>query len=115
MERWLAGIDLFVLSSDYEAFPVAVLEALACGVPQVATDVGGTGEAVTADTGVLVPPDDPGALADAIVEVLSDGDRRRALAAASTRRHAERFGVDRMVAGTASVYTGVLEDRVLGR
>jgi glycosyltransferase involved in cell wall biosynthesis len=111
MEPWLAGIDLFVLSSDYEAFPVAVLEALACGVPQVATDVGGTGEAVTGDTGVLVPPGNPGALADAIVEVLSDEERRRALAAASTRRHAERFRVDRMVAETASVYAGVLEGR----
>src|SRR3954452_2178417 len=45
--RWLAGLDCFVLSSDYEAFPVAILEALVCGVPQVATDVGGTAEAVT--------------------------------------------------------------------
>lgn len=108
MGRWLAGIDLFVLSSDYEAFPVAILEALACGVPQVATDVGGTGEAVTEETGVLVPPRDPAALADAIVAVLSNADRRAELGAASARRHAERFGVDRMVDGTASVYSAVL-------
>jgi glycosyltransferase involved in cell wall biosynthesis len=105
MAGWLAGLDCFVLSSDYEAFPVAVLEALACGVPQVATDVGGTREAVTSDTGVLVPPRDPAALADAIVEVLSrPGDR----AAASRRRHAERFGLDRMIDGTARVYAAAL-------
>jgi glycosyltransferase involved in cell wall biosynthesis len=105
MAAWLAGLDCYVLSSDYEAFPVAVLEALACGVPQVATDVGGTREAITTDTGVLVPPGDPEALADAIVDVLRDPGRR---GEASVRRHAERFGVERMVAGTASVYEAAL-------
>ena len=84
MEGWLSGLDCFVLSSDYEAFPVAIVEALACGTPQVATDVGGTREAVTADTGVLVPPGDPVALAEAIVEVANLGGRD----AASRARHA---------------------------
>jgi glycosyltransferase involved in cell wall biosynthesis len=105
MAGWLAGLDCFVLSSDYEAFPLAVLEAMACGVPQVATDVGGTGEAVTDATGVLVPPRDPAALAAAIVDVLSrPGDR----AAASRRRHAESFGLERMIEGTAAVYAAAL-------
>jgi len=105
MEGWLAGLDCFVLSSDYEGLPLAVLEALACGVPQVATDVGGTREAVTGETGLLVPPRDPAALAEAIVEVLSrPGDR----AAASRRRHAERFGLERMIEGTARVYETAL-------
>ena len=106
--RWLAGLDCFVLSSGYEAFPVAILEALACGVPQVATDVGGTSEAVTAETGRLVPPDDPVRLADAIVDVLAHPDRRADMAAASVRRHAELFRVDRMVAETARVYEAAL-------
>ena len=105
MAGWLAGLDCFVLSSDYEAFPIAILEALACGVPQVATHVGGTGEAVTFETGVLVPPGDPVALAEGIVEVLANpGDR----AEASRRRHAEHFGLERMVAGTAAVYAAAL-------
>lgn len=108
MARWLTGLDCFVLSSDYEAFPVAVLEALACGVPQVVTGVGGTGEAVTPGTGVLVPPRDPVALAEAIVDVLAHPDRRAEMAAASVRRHAECFGLDRMVAGTARVYADAL-------
>jgi glycosyltransferase involved in cell wall biosynthesis len=106
--RWLVGLDCFVLSSDYEAFPVAILEALACGVPQVATDVGGTREAVTSATGVLVPPGQPALLADAIVDVLAHPDRRADMAAASVRRHAERFGLERMVAGTARVYEAAL-------
>jgi glycosyltransferase involved in cell wall biosynthesis len=108
MAGWLAGLDCLVLSSDFEAFPVALLEALACGVPQVATDAGGTREAVAPGTGVLVPPGDPRALADAIVDVLADPGRRAAMAAASVRRHAERFGVERMVQETARVYATVL-------
>jgi glycosyltransferase involved in cell wall biosynthesis len=105
MEGWLSGLDCFVLSSDYEAFPVAIVEALACGTPQVATDVGGAREAVTADTGVLVPRGDPVALAEAIVEVLANPGGR---GAASRARHATLFGLDRMVAGTAQVYAGAL-------
>lgn len=111
MAGWLTGLDCFVLSSDFEAFPVAVLEALACGVPQVATDAGGTREAVTPDTGVLVAPGDPRALADAIVGVLGEPERRAAMVAASVRRHAERFGVERMVEETARVYATVLDRR----
>jgi glycosyltransferase involved in cell wall biosynthesis len=106
--RMLAGLDAYVLSSSFEAFPVGVLEALACGVPQVATDVGGTGEAVTPETGRLVAPDDPPALAAAVIEVLRDAPARAAMSAASRRRHAEHFGVERMVEETAAVYAEVL-------
>jgi glycosyltransferase involved in cell wall biosynthesis len=108
MDGWLNGLDCFVLSSDYEAFPIAILEALACGTPQVATAVGGVGEAVTRETGVLVPPRDPAALAAAIVEVLGDVERCADMSAASLRRHAEHFGLDRMVAATARVYETAL-------
>ena len=65
--RHLRALDVYVLPSAWEAFPIGVLEAQACGVPQVATDVGGTREAVVPETGVLVPPRDPGALALALV------------------------------------------------
>ena len=106
--RHLLAADLYVLSSAWEAFPIGVLEALACGVPQVATDVGGTREAVAEDTGVLVPPGEPARLAAAIVELLRDADRRARMAAASRERHAARFGVEAKVAGTAAVYDDVL-------
>jgi glycosyltransferase involved in cell wall biosynthesis len=104
----LAALDVYVLSSGYEAFPVGVLEALACGVPQVATRVGGTPEAVTAETGRLVAPGDPDALADAVIALLRDETARRAMGDASRRRHAEHFGVEPMVAGTAAVYAEAL-------
>ena len=104
----LAASDVYVLSSSWEAFPIGALEALASGVPQVVTDVGGTGEAVTADTGVLVPPGDPGALAAAVIALLRDPDRRARMARASRARHAERFGIERMVSRTAALYDEVL-------
>jgi glycosyltransferase involved in cell wall biosynthesis len=108
--RYLRGIDVYVLPSDSEAFPTALLEAQACGVPQVATDVGGTREALVPETGVLIPPGDPDALADAVIGLLRDPGRRAAMSAASRALHAERFTVERMVAETAAVY-----DAVLGR
>ena len=106
--RYLSACDVFVLASDREAFPLGVLEAMACGVPQVATAVGGTPEAVTEETGLLVAPGDPAALAAAIVELLGDAGRRRALAAGSRRRYESAFSVGRMVAQTAAIYDEAL-------
>jgi glycosyltransferase involved in cell wall biosynthesis len=106
--RALRALDVYVLPSSWEAFPIGVLEALACGVPQVATDVGGTGEAVTPETGRLVPPHDPPALAEALAELLADEAKRAAMGEASRARHAERFGIERMVAATAEVYAKAL-------
>jgi glycosyltransferase involved in cell wall biosynthesis len=106
--RALSALDVYVLSSSWEAFPIGVLEAQACGVPQVATDTGGTREAVVPETGVLVPRRDPNALADALIALLRDPDRRATMATASRARHAERFTVQRMVAATAAIYDEVL-------
>lgn len=108
--RHLRALDVFVLPSAWESFPIGVLEALACGVPQVTSDVGGTAEAVTPETGVLVPPRDPAALAGALVELLTDPGRRAEMATASRARHAERFGVEGMVTATARLYDEVLTE-----
>jgi glycosyltransferase involved in cell wall biosynthesis len=102
--RYLSQLEVFALPSEWEALPISVLEALACGVPQVATDVGGTGEAVVPETGILVPPRRPELLADAVTELLRDPRRREAMAEASRARHRERFTIERMVAETAAVY-----------
>ena len=105
--RYLAELDLFVLPSKWEALPIGILEALACGVPQVATDVGGTGEAVSdGETGLLVRPKAE-EIARATVELLRNPDRREAMAQASRQRRDERFTIDRMVSETADVYDAV--------
>jgi glycosyltransferase involved in cell wall biosynthesis len=106
--RYLRAIDLFVLPSSWEGLPIASLEAMSCGVPQVATAVGGTPEAVVPETGVLVPPSDPPALAAAIADLLADPARRASMADAALERWGTNFRVERMVAETAGVYAGVL-------
>jgi glycosyltransferase involved in cell wall biosynthesis len=107
-QRYLHAFDVYVLSSAWEAFPISVLEAQACGVPQVVSAVGGTRESVVPETGIVVPPRDPDALAEAVVQLLRDPRRRAAMSEASRVRHAQRFTVERMVADTAAVYDRVL-------
>jgi glycosyltransferase involved in cell wall biosynthesis len=109
--RYLAAMDLYVLPSAWEAFPIGVLEAQACGVPQVATDVGGTREAVDDATGRLVPARDPGGLAAAMTELLTERALLEAMGQASRERHAERFTVERMLGETAHLYRELLSGR----
>jgi glycosyltransferase involved in cell wall biosynthesis len=107
--RQLSSLDVFVLPSSWEAFPISVLEAMACGVPQVATDVGGTSEAVVdGETGLMCPPDDPAALAGRLIRLLSDEPLRRRMADASRRRFDEHFRIETMLDGTAAVYELVM-------
>jgi glycosyltransferase involved in cell wall biosynthesis len=101
----LAGADVFVSASWAESFPYNVLEAMAVGLPVVATDVGGTGEAVKDGvTGLLVAPRDPGALAGAISKLLGDPELRRRYGESGRARVAEQFTVESMVEGTLDVY-----------
>jgi glycosyltransferase involved in cell wall biosynthesis len=83
---WLRAADLFVLPSRTEGLSVALLEAMACGLAVVATDVGATREAAGAGGAVVVPPGRPDALAVAMAAVLRDGARARALGAAARAR-----------------------------
>ena len=106
--RYLKCADLYVLSSGWESLPIGVLEALACGVPQVATHVGGVSEAVGIDTGVTVGPEDPKALAGAIITLLRDPERRERMSTASLARHRDLFSLARMRAETVEVYRAAL-------
>jgi glycosyltransferase involved in cell wall biosynthesis len=110
-DRYMGALDLYVLSSAWEAMPVGVLEALSWGVPQVVTDVGGTIEAVTDETGKLVPAKQPDALAGAIVEMLGDPRLCASARVASRERHRAMFDSQRMVRETVGVYQSVLAER----
>jgi glycosyltransferase involved in cell wall biosynthesis len=104
----LTGTDVFVSASWAESFPYNVLEAMAVGLPVVGTDVGGTAEAVAhGQTGLIVPPRDPQALAAAIRVLLDDPVRGRTLGQAGRRRVEERFSVRRMLDGTVDLYRGL--------
>jgi glycosyltransferase involved in cell wall biosynthesis len=109
-ERYLCALDLYVLPSAWEAMPVGLLEALACGVPQVTTDVGGTAEAVTGETGRLVAPKQPEELAEAITTMLSSPLLRGQAATASRARHSAMFDAERMVRETVAVYERVVTE-----
>lgn len=106
--RLLAEAACVVLASDYEGTPLSVLEAMAAGVPVVASHVGGVGEAVLdGETGLLVPPDDEDALAAAIAEALGSPDRARALGEAGRARARAGFSLRRMVGELADLYEEV--------
>jgi glycosyltransferase involved in cell wall biosynthesis len=105
----LAACDLVVLPSMAEALPTALIEAAAAGRPVVATRVGGTPEVVLdGETGLLVPPDDPAALAAAVVTVLTDCERARALGEAGRRRALSLFSIRAQVERTVALWSRVL-------
>ena len=101
----LAALDVFVLSSLWESLPIGVLEAMAVGVPVVATNTGGVPEAVLdGETGLLVPPADPAALAAAIMRMAGDAALRERLGAAGRAHCAARFSMAAMVEGIEAAY-----------
>jgi glycosyltransferase involved in cell wall biosynthesis len=97
----------------WEGFGLAVLEAMLGGLPVVASRVSSLPELVVdGETGILVPPDDPQALAAGIERALEAGDR---LGEAGHRRARKRFSVDRMAEATVAVYEQVLASRDVPR
>jgi len=104
-------MDVFVLGSRREGIADTVLEAMAAGLPVVATDVGGNGELVEHGvTGFLVPPQSPDALASALSNYLADPELARRHGAAGRRRIEAHFSIDAMVARYAGLYRDALAD-----
>jgi sugar transferase (PEP-CTERM/EpsH1 system associated) len=108
----LAALDVFVLPSRWEGMPNAVLEAMAAGLPVVATAVGGTPEAVVDGvTGLLVPPRDPGALVQAIEWVLRDPNLRRRMGQAGRKRVEQHFSIEDTIRQTEALYETLLSEK----
>jgi glycosyltransferase involved in cell wall biosynthesis len=106
--RLLSGFDVFALPSLFEGMPVSLLEAMATGLPSVATRVGGVPEVATDGVdALLVPPGDEGALAEALIQLLNDPARRASLGAAA-RATADRFSLAEAVRRTEDVYEQAL-------
>lgn len=104
LDRLLPAFSVFCLSSHLEGLGTSLLDAMACGLPVVATAAGGIPEAVEDGvTGRLVPARDPTALAAALADALSDERLRAAWGACGRRRYLERFTVERMVDETLRV------------
>lgn len=105
----LGACDAFVMASNNEGLPVAIMEALALGLPICATSVGGIPEAVTDGVeGLLVPPRDPAALASALTRLATDPALRTTLAAGSSAA-GNRYDIRTSVTRIEEIYRGVMQ------
>jgi glycosyltransferase involved in cell wall biosynthesis len=106
--RILHNLDAFVLSSRTEGFSIACIEAMACGIPVIATRSGGPEEILEDGAGMLVPTDDPEAIAQAVDEVTSSKGLAEALTTKALRRVQQQYSLERMV----SQYESLLESLI---
>jgi len=110
MPAVLGAADLHLSTSDAEGLPNVVLEAMAAALPTVATDLGGTREAL-GETGRLCPPGNAGALADAVLALLGDRGEREDLGCRAQERVRREFPLERMIRETESTYDECLHRR----
>lgn len=110
----LADAQLFMLASRREGFPVSTLEAMRAGLPVVANDVGGVGEALTPECGTLVEPGSPTALADALAPLIRDPELRRRTGLAARAQFLAEFQHDAHVRRTWAVFSEAIERGPIG-
>jgi glycosyltransferase involved in cell wall biosynthesis len=111
----LSRAHIFVLTSNWEGFPITILEAMRAGLPVIASDVGGVGEAVVdGKTGFLIPRGDIEVLKDRLTRLIDNPGLRVELGQAGQQRFTENFTIDIMLAKTVSVYQQILQQRERG-
>lgn len=111
VRAWMQRARALVLPSLAEGLGVVLLEALACGTPCIGTAIGGIPDVITPDTGRLVPPEQPAALAAASLALLTDAAHWPALSAAARRRAVEAFGWPAVSRRLLDLYRQVLTER----
>lgn len=105
----LAGFDIFVQASNWEAFGIAIVEAMACGLPVVATRVEGVVDIIEEGVdGFLVPPEDPKVLADRILQLLRDPHLRARIGVKARRKVEANFDIREMTDRMARIYQELL-------
>lgn len=102
--QYLKAFDVFVMSSIKEGLPYALLEAMAAGVPAIATRVGGMPEILEPNAGIIVPPRDPQALAGAIENLLANHEQANQITLVAAQRIYEELNLQTMTAKTMAVY-----------
>ena len=114
VERWMQAADLLVSGShqDTEGMSRVLYEAMACGAVPVATDIRGNRDALTPETGVLVPERDPAAMARVLSALLGDAPRLAALRQAGIARARESFDIRLHARGVEQFYRDVLDGKV---
>jgi glycosyltransferase involved in cell wall biosynthesis len=112
VQSWLCRFDIFANSSDEEGHPIALLEAMAGGLPCVATDVGGVSQTLDSGLeGLLIPPRDADAMASAIASLLENVQLRRSLGLAARERVRRQFSIDAAAHRHVSLYDHLLAGR----
>jgi glycosyltransferase involved in cell wall biosynthesis len=104
----LRACDVFCLPSHSEGLSISLLEAMASGLPVVATAVGSTPDVVTPETGLLVPPANPAALAKALVSLLTQPERRAAMSDAAKARVRDHYSISRTATQYLALYQSAL-------
>lgn len=112
VEDFLTAFDIFILPSLTEGTSMALLEAMATGLPIVATAVGGTPKVITSgENGLLVPAANPQAITDAVNNIIEDEQLRRNISAGALKTIEERFSIDSWLSKIDTIYNDVLSEK----
>lgn len=108
----LSDVDVLVIPSLLEGFPVVTLEAMAMAKPIIATNIDGIAEQIRDGVdGILIPPNNPSALAKAVIRVFNDKELARTMGLSARGKVEQGFSVEKMVAETEKVYLSLLENK----
>jgi len=106
---WMHAIDVFVVSSESESFPNALLEAMACGCCVIGSNVGGIPELIeSGESGLLFEPGSASELSDRLFTVLNDASLRKRLASQAAQRARDQFSIERAIARMEQIYNSLL-------